>query len=803
MRDNFSAATIETLAKRVSYRCSNPNCRRPTSGPSLIKEKSVSIGVAAHISAASNGGKRYDPNITIEQRKSIENAIWLCQNCGKLIDSDEKRFTTKTLIDWKLAAENEAQSFIYGGIVALEPEIDNNLLNTHDILKPYSDLFLRKYGFIRVLGWPKPIELEKIFTPITLVESDFLLDINNPNILQEDFVNTGRSFSFGNKERTNAILVAQQKEFLFIQGWPGSGKSTFLKYFGVSVLRSQISEDKDKNQLLFPIYIELKHIKSTLLKSINQELFKFGIKEKKGNILMSSGNFIFLFDGLDEVDENKSKQIITEINNLTSELNTNKNKFIVTCRSGVGADSFLHLECFTITNFQRNQVKLFIDNWFSDGIAILEKKAEKLYDELLKDENIPILELAQSPLLLALICILYSHKKQLPLNRSDLYKKVLELILYDWSEIKQTGNSKLKNIIDINDEIEFLEEIGKCKFEKNSYFFPSDDILNLIEQFYFKKFNSKTSFKRILAKAKFSSKEILKRIEIEQGIIVKHDNDTYSFCHLTMQEYLTARNIDRNLSHLKGSIERYFFNEKWKEVFKLLSEMNNKELFFKLALSTLNGSYFNSSVLLKLTEWIREFVIIPNLSLNFIALSLALEITEKSILAIDQFGKNIYNSNISIRMKSHYEKFAYRDDYNRVYMREYLNLAKDKSLQIAGQLDSTLNDEIKVVRDQYKKNYNSNESTNMIILFDILELKSKYFKKNYEDWSQLKYSSVGNIRLAVGLPSINEIEKDEIDNIIGFIYGISLLRECKKSIASERYHELLSTFPIDFTKYLI
>jgi len=59
------------------------------------------LGVAAHICAASPGGKRYDPNMTNKERSSIENGIWLCQTCAKLIDSDEQQFTSQILRKWK------------------------------------------------------------------------------------------------------------------------------------------------------------------------------------------------------------------------------------------------------------------------------------------------------------------------------------------------------------------------------------------------------------------------------------------------------------------------------------------------------------------------------------------------------------------------------------------------------------------------------------------------------------------------------------------------------------------------------
>lgn len=107
-RDDFSAATKELLAKRVCYRCSNPDCRKPTIGPGLEGEKTVNIGVAAHIKAAALGGKRYDLFMSAEARRHADNGIWLCQSCSKLIDSDAKRFTVELLHQWKETAENMA-----------------------------------------------------------------------------------------------------------------------------------------------------------------------------------------------------------------------------------------------------------------------------------------------------------------------------------------------------------------------------------------------------------------------------------------------------------------------------------------------------------------------------------------------------------------------------------------------------------------------------------------------------------------------------------------------------------------------
>ncbi|UCH93501.1 MAG: hypothetical protein JSV88_24960 [Candidatus Aminicenantes bacterium] len=108
MRDDFSNKIKELLAKRVGYRCSNPDCRQSTCGPQTAPEGSINIGVAAHITAASLEGPRYDGSLNTEQRKALDNGIWLCQKCAKLIDSDEARYTVAKLKDWKNMAEAAA-----------------------------------------------------------------------------------------------------------------------------------------------------------------------------------------------------------------------------------------------------------------------------------------------------------------------------------------------------------------------------------------------------------------------------------------------------------------------------------------------------------------------------------------------------------------------------------------------------------------------------------------------------------------------------------------------------------------------
>lgn len=112
MADDFSELVKKTLAARVGNTCSNPACLALTSGPQENPAKALNIGVGAHITAASAGGPRYNPDLLPEERSGPSNGIWLCQNCAKLVDNDPTRFTIELLQRWKSSAESGARERI-------------------------------------------------------------------------------------------------------------------------------------------------------------------------------------------------------------------------------------------------------------------------------------------------------------------------------------------------------------------------------------------------------------------------------------------------------------------------------------------------------------------------------------------------------------------------------------------------------------------------------------------------------------------------------------------------------------------
>jgi len=87
--------------------CSNPICKKLTSGPHTNEGQAINLGVAAHIRGARyQPNNRFDPTMTDEERADITNGIWLCAFHAKEIDTDQQRFAVALLQEWK--ANHEA-----------------------------------------------------------------------------------------------------------------------------------------------------------------------------------------------------------------------------------------------------------------------------------------------------------------------------------------------------------------------------------------------------------------------------------------------------------------------------------------------------------------------------------------------------------------------------------------------------------------------------------------------------------------------------------------------------------------------
>ena len=131
-RDDFSPKIKHAVAARAGWHCSFEGCSKLTVGPSEEAPDAINnIGEAAHICAASPGGRRYDPAMTSVERAGIGNAMWLCSNHAKLIDRDAIAYPADRLRAMKRSHEercerSERLGSCFGlntGLLAIGPDI--------------------------------------------------------------------------------------------------------------------------------------------------------------------------------------------------------------------------------------------------------------------------------------------------------------------------------------------------------------------------------------------------------------------------------------------------------------------------------------------------------------------------------------------------------------------------------------------------------------------------------------------------------------------------------------------------------
>ncbi len=102
---DFKEKEKKVLANRAGQACSNPECRKQTSGPHSNESEAINIGEAAHIRAARPSQARYDASMTDKERATISNGIWLCRECARRIDVDEAKYPVAILVEWKSTHE--------------------------------------------------------------------------------------------------------------------------------------------------------------------------------------------------------------------------------------------------------------------------------------------------------------------------------------------------------------------------------------------------------------------------------------------------------------------------------------------------------------------------------------------------------------------------------------------------------------------------------------------------------------------------------------------------------------------------
>jgi predicted NACHT family NTPase len=436
-----------------------------------------------------------------------------------------------------------------------------------DLWSEYERKYIERYGKVKLTlsGMREAVPLEQIYTGVRFLDGLSRGRFSSIEALEQGFRENPRRFRQQDCLPQDCMTVANNHPMLMVLGGPGAGKSTYLRRVGLEALRVK---DSSFVHECIPVMLELKRfdgdsvdIQAAIAAEFSHVGFDFSTEFVEQ--ALKQGKLLVLLDGLDEVPKANQDRVHQAIQDFVSRYSQKYegNRFIASCRIAAFRSGFTGFTDIELADFDDEQIQQFINQWFHGALDVASTTAEKCWS-LLNDSNYQSAkELAQTPLLLTFLCVVYDRTQSFPPNRASLYCKALDILLEGWAAEKRIRREPIYEGLNTELEKVLLAEIAYQGFAEDRLFFSREELIAHIQKF----------LEDSADKPKYlDGKAVLTAIAVQQGILVERAEDIYSFSHLTVQEYLTAQYLRQNPATLTETMAHSVMEQRWREVFLLI-----------------------------------------------------------------------------------------------------------------------------------------------------------------------------------------------------------------------------------------
>lgn len=485
-----------------------------------------------------------------------------------------------------------------------------------------------------------------------------------------------------------------------IVGAPGCGKTTLLRYL---VLRTLSLKEH------FPILLELKNISKNAFDRVEgnfaELLFDVAIAQPLHLIskdyvrlkqvflkqLREERVSIFL-DGLDEVSTTEFfQELCRSINAFTRSIYGNNQVFVST-RPYSATGSLEAFNEFEILPLNRRLIRNFLQHYIDSDVV-----REAL---LLKFHRWPQLrELARVPFLLGVIIALYKIHGDVVEERLELYQFIVQQLTTNLDRDKAV---KRYNIFDPDGTLkrEFLQQLAYDRL-----------LVDPVEK---EGERLTVTGKIILDKARSfclpGTNPYLFAADIKATPLLRElGTDTYTFAHLTIQEYLAAKQLSEREDYESVSLNAYFNSTlsemellpmvislvpKPEQMYDLLEKLPDSLTYTNLRIRA-RGLAYTSTIgrkhLAKLIEELHRFVSGSDPAerpyLQSIIRSFSSMSSESRAVIIDHLSKPLSNRSSSVRMRA---AMALGRLGDKRAIKSLANSIKDKDARVRQEVTSAL-----------------------------------------------------------------------------------------------------------------
>ena len=355
------------------------------------------------------------------------------------------------------------------------------------------------------------------------------------------------------------IYVARDARRVVLLGDPGSGKTTSLKRLVYRVMSGDLPICDEP---VFPIVIPLRVLEpsETLVGRIaaalgieggtriwrpedgrvsgamHKELW-YGTELLKNTVadFLRAHQVFLVVDGLDE--SNLDPVALRRELEWLSLVGTGS-KILLSCRSGEyfgGLEGFEVLEICPLSKSEADQI-----------VKLSGVDASGFYRAL---ENTPYVDLADRPLFLCQLLLVFGRQQYLPLQPTDVYRDIVMLLLRDWDVDRNITRKSRYAYFTPDRKLAFLAAL-------------SYQLTHRIRAKHFSQQDLAQAYSKVHIRFSLPAEDatqVIQEVESHAGIIIKAGSGRFEFSHLSLQEYLCAEYMSRETHsvHLKDYLEKY------------------------------------------------------------------------------------------------------------------------------------------------------------------------------------------------------------------------------------------------------
>ncbi|MBF0631074.1 MAG: SUMF1/EgtB/PvdO family nonheme iron enzyme [Magnetococcales bacterium] len=479
--------------------------------------------------------------------------------------------------------------------IQVEPDLFSQIHNKISSLIPWLKSLRDRTMYIRIEGigssggnqQANRYPIETLFTPL-----------KTRSYRDTPKGNTERQAILEGSEAVNLATLLPQHRHLFIEGQPGTGKSTFLHLIAATLAKDWLGEAcpeggtwrkrflgmEDGPPPAMPLFLKLWELAQLLvqMKPPNKADDRYRLLDllqttpdahndqtwrKDWEQRLTKGTAMLLLDGLDEVaDVTVRGRMFDVFQNAVT--HWPKCPIIVTSRP-ISADLLksMGFHRTVIDPFETPAIQEFINRW---STAIFNQESNTLpigeanrHADLLGKAilNKPaIRKLATNPVMLTCLCIVHWNEGRLPEGRARVYDKVIEWLMLSRKRLREEHGYTSRFALAAFTKIA-LTMMGLGLNDKKAAF-DLDEAATIALPLY---------QRHILQTAELPQVRDWVHFEcFRSGIMEETSRNKLRFWHLTFQEYLAARALaEMDKEDWWPIIDRQLVNPQWRETVDL------------------------------------------------------------------------------------------------------------------------------------------------------------------------------------------------------------------------------------------